>query len=325
MTASSRSATSPPTDPPSPPATPSVSPGVVLGRFWDAFRDYLRRVWVNSSEDDIFFLAGGIAFNILLAAVPFVLLVITGLVYALSLTPDASLGEVRLLMNRFLPPHTEATDAAITRMLSDVIAARGALGIWGAMTFVWFSTRLFGSLRSVLAEIFDIETARGIIAGKWFDVQITVYSMILLVVYFGLSTYLALATTRGISLLVEFGLRGDVMGRLEYYFGRLLALALMVATFWALYKYLPNRKIRWQQALVGALSSALLLELARNLWTAFTRSFDPGSIYTGTLYVIVSLVFWVYYAALIFIIGGEVSQAHELRRVRRLQRERWEN
>lgn len=325
MTASSRSATSPPTDPPLPPATPSVAPGVVLGRVWDAFRDYVRRVWVNSSEDDIFFLAGGIAFNILLAAVPFVLLVITGLVYALSLTPDASLGEVRLLMNRFLPPHTEATDVALTRMLSDVIAARGALGIWGAMTFVWFSTRLFGSLRSVLAEIFDIETARGIIAGKWFDVQITVYSMILLVVYFGLSTYLALATTRGISLLVEFGLRGDVMGRLEYYFGRLLALALMVATFWALYKYLPNRKIRWQQALVGALSSALLLELARNLWTAFTRSFDPGSIYTGTLYVIVSLVFWVYYAALIFIIGGEVSQAHELRRVRRLQRERLES
>ncbi len=324
MTAPPQSATSLPTDPPPPSATPSVSPGVVLGRFWDAFRDYVRRVWVNSSEDDIFFLAGGIAFNILLAAVPFVLLVITGLVYALSLTPDASLGEVRLLMNRFLPPHTEATDVALTRMLADVIAARGALGIWGAMTFVWFSTRLFGSLRSVLAEIFDIETARGIIAGKWFDVQITVYSMILLVVYFGLSTYLALATTRGISLLVEFGLRGDVMGRLEYYIGRILALALMVATFWALYKYLPNRKIRWQQALVGALSSGLLLELARNLWTAFTRSFDPGSIYTGTLYVIVSLVFWVYYAALIFIIGGEVSQAHELRRVRRLQRERLE-
>jgi len=329
MTAQPRSPTPLPTESPAPPptlgapprATLHASPAVVVGRIWDAFSDYVRRVWVNSSEDDIFFLAGGIAFNILLAALPFVLLVITGLVYALSLTPDASVVEVRALINRFIPPHTAATEEALTRILTDVIASRGALGIWGAMTFVWFSTRLFGSLRTVLAEIFDIETSRGIISGKWFDVQITVYATILLVVYFALSTYLALASSRGVSLLVDVGLREDVMGQVEYYVGRLIALALMVATFFALYKYLPNRRIRWQQALVGAISSGILLEIARNLWVVVTRSFDPGSLYTGTLYVIVSLVFWVYYAALLFIIGGEVSQAHELRRVRRLQRE----
>jgi membrane protein len=33
------------------------------------------------------------------------------------------------------------------------------------------------------------------------------------------------------------------------------------------------------------------------------------------------VVVWLYYAALIFILGGEVGQVYELRRVRRLQRE----
>ena len=42
-------------------------------------RDYVKRVWDNSGEDNIFFLAGGIAFNILLAAVPFFLLLVSGL------------------------------------------------------------------------------------------------------------------------------------------------------------------------------------------------------------------------------------------------------
>jgi membrane protein len=278
-------------------------------------------VWISSGEDDIFFLASGIAFNILLAAVPFVLLIITALVYALGLTPDASLAEVRALIDRFLPPQASAADAAIERLLSDVIRARDALGAWGAVTFIWFSTRLFGSLRTVLAEIFDIQSVRGIVAGKWFDVRITIYSSLLLVVYATLSTYLALATSRGATLLVEVGLREDVMGTVEYAFGRLLAFAFFVAIFWALYRYLPNRRIRWQQALVGALSSAVLFEIARNLWTAYTRSFDPGTIYSGTIYAMVSLVFWVYYSALIFVVGGEVSQVHELRRVRQLQRE----
>ena len=42
-------------------------------------RDYGKRVWDNSGEDNIFFLAGGIAFNLLLAAVPFFLLFASGL------------------------------------------------------------------------------------------------------------------------------------------------------------------------------------------------------------------------------------------------------
>jgi membrane protein len=292
-----------------------------ISRLWDATRDYARRVWVNSAEDDIFFLAGGIAFNILLAAVPFVLLVIAGLTYALELSPDASFAEVSVLLDRFLPSHTEGPDAPVHVLLHDVIAARGALGLWGAVTFVWFSTRLFGSLRSVLAEVFDIETPRGIIAGKWFDVRMTVISTALLVAYAALSTYLALASSRGISFLVQLGLRQEVMGGVEYAVGRLVAFGFIVASFWALYKYLPHRKVRWQQALVGALASSLLLEVARNAWSALTQSFNMASLYTGTLYALVSLVFWVYYAALIFIVGAEVSQAHELRRTRRLQRE----
>src|SRR2546430_14314124 len=44
-------------------------------------RDYAKRVWDNSGEDNVFFLAGGISFNILLAAVPLFLLLATGLVF----------------------------------------------------------------------------------------------------------------------------------------------------------------------------------------------------------------------------------------------------
>lgn len=285
-----------------------------------AVADYARRVWVNSGEDRIFFLAGAIAFNILLAAVPFAVLLISGLTFVLGLSPDASVAELVALADRFLPPHAESAEAPIHRLIVDVVQSRNSLGTWGAVIYVWFSTRLFGSLRTVLADIFDIEVDRNILWGKWFDIRITVYSTVLMVGWVALSLYLAAARSRGIGLLVNLGLREDVMGRVEYAIGRAIAFVFVVAILFALYKYLPNRRIRWRQALVGALSSALLLELARNVWTAYTRSFDPGSVYTGTLYALASLVFWVYYAALLFILGGEVAQAHELRRVRRLQR-----
>jgi membrane protein len=62
------------------------------------------------------------------------------------------------------------------------------------------------------------------------------------------------------------------------------------------------------------------LELAKAAFSYYIARFNPGSLYTGTLAVVVIVVFWVYYAALIFILGGEVAQVYELRRVRRLNR-----
>ncbi|MEO6443840.1 MAG: YihY/virulence factor BrkB family protein [Gemmatimonadaceae bacterium] len=322
MTEQAQIAAPPPAE--RPPIRRSLAVRSSLTQWWETFRDYARRVWISSGEDNVFFLASGIAFNIMLTAVPFVILVISGLTYALGLSPDASLAEVTILIDRFLPPYSQALDATLHQLLEDIVGAREALGVYGALTFIWFSTRLFGSLRTVLTEVFHIENDRSIIAGKWFDVRITIYSSFFLVVYMVLSTYLAVASSRGVAYLIEEGLRRDVMGGLEYAIGRSVAFVFIVAIFWSLYRYLPHRKIRWQQALVGALSSGGLLELARNVWTMVNASFNPGSVYSGTLYTVISLVFWVYYAALIFVLGGEVAQAHETRRVRRMQRETFE-
>lgn len=287
-------------------------------------RDYAKRVWDNSGEDNVFFLAGGIAFNILLAAVPFLLLLFAGTTYILGLSSDASTQAVEALIDQFMPPRGGAS-SPLHDFLEKLIKARGQITIYGAIGFVWFSTRLFGSLRSVLAEIFDIENERGIIAGKLFDIRITVISTLLFAAYSFLSAYLAIATTRGAQVMMRFGLRESVMGGVEYSVGRVLAFVFVTMMFYALYKYLPIRRVRWRAALIAALFTSALFEIAKNVFTAYVRSFNPASLYSGTLYAVVIIVFWVYYAALIFILGGEVGQVYELRRVRRLQRETFED
>ncbi|MDF1503322.1 YihY/virulence factor BrkB family protein [Roseisolibacter sp. H3M3-2] len=283
-------------------------------------RDYARRVWDNSGEDNVFFLAGGIAFNILLAAVPFALLLITGLAYLLDQSAERSTQTVSELIDRMLPGTLTAGRDALHRVITDAISTRGRVGLLSAIGFVWFSTRLFGSLRSVLAEVFDIEQERGIVAGKLFDVKVTVVSTLLVVIYTVISAYLAIATSRGVAVLQRVGARADVMGAFEYWLGRLLAFAFIAAMFYGLYKYLPVRRVRWQSALLASMFTSALLELAKSAFGYYIREFDPGSFYTGTLAAVVIVVFWIYYAALIFILGGEVGQVYELRRTRRLQR-----
>ena len=65
-------------------------------------RDYAKRVWDNSGEDNVFFLAGGISFNLLLAVVPFFLLLATGLARAdRPAIQTRRCNRVRLRLRRF--------------------------------------------------------------------------------------------------------------------------------------------------------------------------------------------------------------------------------
>jgi membrane protein len=290
-------------------------------RLWIGLKDYARRVWDNSGEDNIFFLASGIAFNLLLAIVPFLLLFATLLTYVLGQSPDVMIAEIVGLVNRFLPL---STSEAVTRILSGIIKARGAVGIYAAIGFVWFSTRLFGSLRSVLAAIFDIEVDRGIIEGKIFDVKITLVSSLLFVIYTAISAYIAFASSRGVAVLAALGLRQDVMGNLEYTIGRIVAFLFIAAIFYGLYKFLPYKRIRWQTALVACAFTAVMFEVAKVAFGFYVEYSHPGSLYTGTLAALVITFLWIYYAAVVFILGGEVAQVFELRHMRRRQHEAFE-
>src|SRR5258705_5442398 len=96
------------------PPPPSRSPITSLG--W-TLRDYSKRVWDNSGEDNVLFLAGGIAFNILLAAVPFVLLLVWGFAFVLHKQPLEANRLIVHYIDRVLPSHVEGPEAASHRRL----------------------------------------------------------------------------------------------------------------------------------------------------------------------------------------------------------------
>ena len=267
------------------------------------------------------FLAGGIAFNNLLAAVPFVLLLVWGLATLLNASSAEANEVVVRYLDRLLPSHVETPDAGTHKLISDILTTHQSLGLWSAIGFIWFSTRLFGSLRTVLASVFDIESERGIIQGKLFDIKITVLSTILITSYTLISTYVLVATKSSVQVLEELGIRSDVMSQARAWGTHLMASAILAVMFFSLYKFLPVRRVRTKAAWVAAIFTTVMFEAAKLVFAIYVSSFNPGSLYAGTVAAVVVVVFWVYYAALIFILGGEVGQVFELRRTRKRQRE----
>lgn len=88
-----------------------------------------------------------------------------------------------------------------------------------------------------------------------------------------------------------------------------LALSFGVTTllFAAIYKILPDVKVRWKNVWLGAGAAALLFSIGRFLLGLYLGRSSFGSVY-GAAGSFVVILFWIYYSAQILFFGAEFTQ-----------------
>jgi len=272
-------------------------------------RGFVRRVYEGAAEANVPFLASGLTFDALVAAVPFLFLLISVVGYVLSAQADRAQIELGDYLRRFLPnaPPGVTNDPfrPIVELFERLIAQRGTFGLLGVPLFVWLSTRLFGSLRAALNEVFDTDDRRPWLRGKAEDIVMVLIVTILFVVNTALG--------QGVEILA--GLYPS-LGFLQFLVAQFLAFAGMVILFVLIFRYTVSYRIRRDTALFAALVCALGFELARLLLGVYVRTFMTAGSLVGdaTVAAILLFVLWTYYMAVVFLMGGQVAQVYELRR-----------
>ena len=134
-------------------------------------------------EDHVLFLASALAFDALLAAMPFCVMVLAALGYVLH-SLGASMGDVHSVLDRFFPanrPGGADAFAWISRFAESVAENRSQLSIYGIPFFLWFSTRFYTSVRNALNDIFDTEETRSFFVGLAVDFLLTIVTTSLFV------------------------------------------------------------------------------------------------------------------------------------------------
>ncbi|HEX8321320.1 YihY/virulence factor BrkB family protein [Longimicrobium sp.] len=307
-----------PTVPPSRAAILRRAARAALSRVLGGWAEFGRRVYIKAGEDDIFFLAGGIAFNVLVAAVPFLLMLIAIFGYVLkAAVNDPQQAAVEYVLS-ILPPSQRIV--TLTRSLvGEVVAGRTRFGILGLVLFIWSSTRLVASLRSVLKHIFDLPEERPIIAGMFFDLQMVLVAGTLFVFNTGITVAVEAAQAYGVRWL---GLSAyPEVQSVQRALARILAFCFILLMFVLMYRYLPKRKTPWRIALVAAVFTSVSWELLKGIFAWYVTYVSDWRTTYGTLASLILLVFWIYYSAIVFVLGGEVAQVYDLMRIRRKQRE----
>lgn len=292
---------------------------------WAGLKDYVVRVYEKADDDNVFVLASGLTFSILVAAVPFLFIIVSLISLTLTLAAQSAgvepIEQLRHYLAVIVPVMggVEGTEANLPEEVINRVVAQGqTIGLISFVAFVWFSTRLFGSIRAVLREVFDLRQSRGVIQGKIFDAEMVLVSSVLLILNIGITVVFNLIKARGIEFL---GLSPAHVGLLERAYAHVTAFAFIFLLFLLLYKYVPARRVPWRMALAAALFTAVCWEILKLAFAFYlTRVADYTSIYGGIATLVV-VVIWLYDLAIVFVLGAEVAQVHELRRVRRLQME----
>ncbi|WP_344759888.1 YihY/virulence factor BrkB family protein [Luteimonas lutimaris] len=171
-------------------------------------------------------------------------------------------------------------------------------GLWSTALLFVGATAVFARLQAALNLIFRGD-AHELPGGLWAWLRKRVLSFgVVLSLGFLLIVSMSLTT----ALQVVFAWLPAILPVL----GNLTSLALYTAAFAFLYHYLPDRRVRWRQALLGGLVTSGLFVLGRWAIGLYLAQAAPGSAY-GSMGALVLLLVWMYYAAAVFFLGALIT------------------
>jgi len=259
-----------------------------FGLLWQALRKF--------NDDNGFFLSSGIAFNILINLIPFIMLLLA-LVGTYLYNDQEVLNHIRAYFRDLAP----ALDPKVMNNLTDVMQNRQIVGILGFVGLLWFSTWVFSSLRIALNIVFRVEKSRGLLHGIGIDLLMILLAGFLLLVSMILSS--AVTFLQNYHGQISMVLGPTIQWILKY----LLPFFLTYCMFFLIYKIIPNKRVHFKSALQAAFFTGLLWELAKHLFGWYVVHLAGYSIFYGSFSTLVIFVLWVYYSSTILIVGGEFT------------------
>jgi membrane protein len=179
----------------------------------------------------------------------------------------------------------------------DLIRLRGPIGIVSLIGLIWAGSALFGAISRAINRTWDVRKDRPYHLRKLRDISMVFGIAILILISMGVTSLLSILTQSDISLpsvAVDIALG-------------LFSFLAVLAVFSILYKYVPNTKVLWRYVWPGALAAAIAFQIAQLLFALYLTTWANYQQTYGQMASLIILLVWVYFAALIVIIGSELS------------------
>ncbi|MEG9326782.1 membrane protein [Salinimicrobium catena] len=280
-----------------------------LTSFWNL----LKRAYFNWNRNDPWARSATIAYYALFSLPSLMIIVVTVAGYFFG--RKAVQGRITTEIGDFIG--TESA-AAIENMIANAALNESSTlaVIFGLAFLIFGATGVFFQLKAAMNNIWNVtakkNTVKRIIINRIISLgMVFVLGLLLLIsllintVIKALSDYLAsiapIITTFMINVL-----------------NFLISFLIITSLFAAIFKWLPDVKLRWKTTYLGAMLTTVLFLIAEYVIGFYFGQSNPGSVYGGASSVVLILL-WVYYTCMIVFFGAEFTVQYALHRRDRVE------
>lgn len=253
-------------------------------------------LFVKVKRDDIFALASQLAYYLVISFFPF-------LIFLITLVGFSNLNSIEVLdgLQKILPTAVfELTSTTIEEVVNS--QNTGVLGVSVILT-IWSASSAFRAVTKGVNKAYNIEENRSFIKRSIIGIicvialALTIIST-LVVLVFGNLVGDFLNTVLPFEHLINF-----IWNILRY----VIIIVMMIIVFAAIYKVTPARKIKFRNAIPGAIISTLGWLVASLGFSFYVNNFSHYSRLYGSIWTVFVLMIWLFITSMVFMFGVELN------------------
>lgn len=207
---------------------------------------------------------------------------------------------------------------AIENMVANAALTEGSTFaiIFGVLFLIFGATGVFFQLKAAMNNIWNVAAKKNTV---WRVVinRIISFGMVMVV---GLLMLVALIISTVLTFVSEYMAEyapavTQILVKIADF---LISFTIITSLFAAIFKWLPDVKIKWRTTYYGAMLTTLLFLIGEYIIRFYFGQSNPGSVYGGASSVILILL-WVYYTCLILFFGAEFTLQYALHKKEKVE------
>lgn len=198
----------------------------------------------------------------------------------------------------------------VEEALNNLSASRGSAGFIGFATLLLTASGVFGALDRAFNAIWDVDptdAAGGIVAKGFAMVRKKLFAFAL-VIGSALVLLISMIIPTVIAFLSRYTnwLPGGALIWQNVQF--LASVALIMLVFMLLFKYLPDAPVTWGDVWLGALLTAVLFAILKQVISIYIG--NSSFLSYGAVGGVMAILLWIYITSQILFLGGEFTQVY---------------
>jgi membrane protein len=206
---------------------------------------------------------------------------------------------------------TDAAGERVGSLINDMLrnAAEPKSGIIGmvvgfAVLFIG-ATGLFSQLKDALNQVWNVRPKAGGALGKLVRTRLVGFGLVLFLGLMMIALLGASAFVSGMAERIESAV--SIPPAVVHAVDLLVSMGIIATLLAVVYRYLPDARIAWKDAWVGAGITALLLAAGKVGLGMYLGMSSTASVYGAAGSLAVALI-WIYYTSAIVLLGAEMTQ-----------------